>query len=227
LLPKTVNPKLWHLIIERLAFALIENCHQASHLLNSLNDRALALTVNKLQRNIKDLPQQFVSNLTRHKSPNVRQAAARAILENDPENFHALCAHLALDPDPTILKLVRPTLAKKRSPLVENILLPYLRQNFEAERFSQDKRLIDVYRLLGHCASSQALPFLEEALMKISFKGILKKNFLEVHKVGSALALMLMNKNEGAASLLQRAERSSFKSIRSACQEAERLTGNL
>jgi hypothetical protein len=226
LLSKTVSPKLWRLIIERLAFALVDNCQRNAHLINSLNDRALTQTVDKLQGHIKELPQQFVSNLLRHKSPNVRQAVARAILENDPDNVPTLCAHLALDSDPAIQKLVRPALSKKRNPLLENILTSYLQQNFEANRFSEDNRLLDLYRLLGHCGSAQSVPFLHDTLMKVGFKGMWKKNVLEIHKVGAALALNLMTHSPDIRDLLQKAQKSSFKSVRLACQEAERLVND-
>jgi hypothetical protein len=222
LLPKVANQKLWGLIIELVAYDLLNSRLQHNDILTRLNERALAHLLRLLQANIKALPAQILNGLTRHKSPVVREAVAKAILEHDPENFHVMCAHLVLDYDQNVLKLVRPALTTRRNPAAESYLFNFLRNSYNADRHDDDRYILDCYRVYGSCASNTALPFLEEVLMKKDFKTFLSRA-VDQHKLGAALALMLMPQGSGASEILNKASRSSFRNVRQAYLEAQKI----
>ncbi|MDR0620536.1 MAG: hypothetical protein LBJ61_01455 [Deltaproteobacteria bacterium] len=222
ILPKVANQKLWALFIELVAYDLISSGSRTTDLISRLNDRALAHLIRLIAGSVKTLPPQFLNGLTRHKSAAVRETAARAILENDPDNFHQLCAHMVLDTDPAVLRLVRPALSAKRNTTVEGYLFNFLRNSYTNDRHDDDRLLLECYQLYGKCASATALPFLEEVLMKKDFKTFLSRS-VDQHKMGAALALFLMPPTSGAGDILNRASRSSFRNVRQALAEARKI----
>jgi hypothetical protein len=225
-LPKMANQRLWGLIIELVAYDLLRAGPRTSEAVSRLNDRALAHMIRLVQNNIKSLPPQLVNSLTRHKSPAVREAIARAILEHDPDNFHSLCAHMVLDADPAVLRIVRPAIAARRNSAAEGYLFSYLRTSYSKDRHDEDRKLLECYRIYGKCASASALPFLEEVLMKKDFKTFLSRS-VDSHKLGAALALFLMPQDYGASEILHKASRSSFRNVRQAYLEAKQIITGL
>jgi hypothetical protein len=222
-LPKIANHKLWALIIEVIAYSLLRAGSQTTALVvQKLNDKALVQLIFFIKTSFQILPQQFIMSLTKHRSAAVRETMARALLENSPENFHSMCAHMILDNDPTVLRLVRPALSKKRNASVEGHLSTFLKQSYDAERHSENRQLIDTYRVYGKCASQQALPFLEKVLLKKDFKTFISRT-TDSHKTGAALALFYMPKEIGAAEVLIKASQSSFKNVRLAYLEAKKI----
>jgi hypothetical protein len=222
ILPKVANPKLWSLIIEVVSYDLLQSGNIGTDVISRLNDRALVQMIRLVQERMKSLPPGFVNGLTRHKSPAVREASARAILQKDPDNFHSLCAHMVLDPDPAIQRLVRPAISARRNSQVESYLFAYLRNSYLKDRHDEDRQLLDCYRVYGLCASSTALPFLEEVLMKKDFKTFLSRQ-VDQHKLGAALALFMMPPDLGATEILVKASRSSFRNVRQAYLEAKQI----
>jgi hypothetical protein len=222
-LPKIANHKLWALIIEVIAYDILQaGVHASTAIIQKLNDRALIQMIHIIQHNIQSLPQQFVTALTKHRSVAVREATARALLENAPDLFHSICAHMILDSDPTVLRLVRPALSKKRNSTVEGYLYTYLKESYEKERHTENRQLIDCYRVYGLCASPRAVSFLESVLLKKDFKTFISRT-VDTHKTGAALALLHMPKEIGAEEILSKASRSSFRNVRQAFLEAEKL----
>jgi hypothetical protein len=224
LLPKMANQKLWGLAIELVAYDLLNSGARTSDVVSRLNDRALIYLIRLLQANVKSLPPQLINGLTRHKSPAVRETVARAILEHDPDNFHHVCAHLVLDTDPGVLRVVRPALSTRRNPLVESYLFNFLRNSYATDRRDDDRLILECYQIYGKCASATALPFLEEVLMKKDFKTFLSRS-VDRHKLGAAMALYLMPPASGAGDILNKASRSSFRNVRQALSEAKNFMG--
>jgi hypothetical protein len=222
LLPKIANQKLWGLVIELVAYDLLNSGQRTTDIVSRLNDRGLNYLIRLLQGNIKTLPSQFINSLTRHKSATVRETVARTILEYDPDNFHYLCAHMVLDTDPSVLRLVRPAISTRRNTLVEGYLFNFLRNSYSNDRHDDDRQLLDCYQIYGKCASPTAIPFLEEVLMKKDFKTFLSRS-VDQHKLGAALALFFMPPTSGAEEVLNKASRSSFRNVRQAYSEAKKI----
>ncbi|MDR2300974.1 MAG: hypothetical protein LBF38_02885 [Deltaproteobacteria bacterium] len=222
LLPKIANQKLWGLVIELVAYDLLNSGPRTSDIVSRLNDRALNQLIRLLQGNVKKLSSQFLNALTRHKSATVRETVARTILEHDPDSFHHLCAHMVLDTDPSVLRLVRPAISTRRNTLVEGYLFNFLRNSYSNDRHDDDRQLLDCYQIYGKCASPTAVPFLEEVLMKKDFKTFLSRS-IDQHKLGAALALFFMPPSSGAEDVLNKASRSSFRNVRQAYAEARKI----
>ncbi|MDR2455506.1 MAG: hypothetical protein LBE49_02775 [Deltaproteobacteria bacterium] len=216
------NRKLWTLLLEVISYEVIRSRGRSIDILTQLNERALAKLVEIARTSISSLPPQLIQTLTRHKAGAVREATARALMEYDPENFHTYCAHLVLDPDPKVARMVRPMLATKRNPAVEWHLFTLLRDSYTRNRHGEDLHLLDNYRLFGCTASPKAVTFLEEVLLRKDFKTFISRT-VDAHKLGAALALFMMPHIDAARDVLDRAGRSSFRNVRQAYLEAERL----
>jgi hypothetical protein len=222
LLPKVSNLQLWNLFLEVIAYELLRTGGRTFNLISQLGVRALTHVINILKPNLSSLPQAMIQGLIRHKSAAIRETIARALLEVEPDSFHSQCAHMVLDPDQGVLKLVRPALSSRRNPVVENHLFSYLRESYTRDRQGEDPQLLSCYRVYGHCASSRAVPFLEEILLRKDFKTFISRT-ADNHKLGAALALFLMPDDPAAKKALDKAGRSAFKSVRQSYLEAEAL----
>ncbi|MDR1921967.1 MAG: HEAT repeat domain-containing protein [Candidatus Adiutrix sp.] len=169
-------------------------------------------------------PPGFLEGLTRHESGSVREAAARTLMAKEPDGLKKI-AHLLEDANPGLQRLVCAHLAGCGNPAAENILLDYLNSVYTQKKSSGEDRTLTCYRALGQCASPGAIPFLQGILMKKGWKSFFGDEW-HCHRLGAAMALMLMPRESGAREVLERASRSSFRAIRQACQEAaEALTG--
>jgi hypothetical protein len=221
-MPKIANHKIWALVIELVAYNLVNSPQPSMEIVNRLNDRALVNLIRLVQGSLRSLPPQFASGLARHKSPLVRETIALAVLENDPDNFHSICAHMIFDSDHTVRRLVRPAMSTRRSAAAESYLFNFLRSSYTANRHDDDRQLLECYKLYGMTASPSALPFLEEVLLKKDFKSFLSRQ-VDQHKIGAALALLSMPPDQGAGDILYKAGRSSTRIVRQAYLEASRL----
>jgi hypothetical protein len=214
--------KLWSLIVEVISYEVVRSRGRSINILTQLSDRALAKLLEIIKSSIRALPPHLIQTLARHKSGAVREATARALLEFDPENFHSYCAYMVLDPDPKVAALARPALAVKRNPAVEGHLHNFLLDSYIRNRVDNVPRLLDNYRLYGCTASPRAITFLEGILLKRDFKSLISRA-VDPHKLGAALALFMMPNVDSAKDVLSKAGRSSFRNVRQAYFEAERL----
>lgn len=223
LLPKAqATPRLWDMMLEVINYEVMTAGGKTINILTQLDEKSLARLIELARATLKSLPTQTLQALTRHKAGAVREAVARALMECDLDSFHSLCAHMVLDPDTRVARLVRPTLATKRNPAVEGHLFTLLRESYTRDRHGEDLHLLDNYRLYGHTASPRAVPFLEEVLLRKDFKTFISRS-VDSHKLGAALALFMMPHVEAARDVLSRAGRSSFRNVRQAYIEAERI----
>lgn len=164
-------------------------------------------------------PTALLAGLSRHESPHVREEAARALLERSPESLKNLF-HLIDDPTPAINTFICMNLAKQRSPLVEKILYDYLNDTYFEKKNQTKEHVLNCYWALGNCGSAQSIPFLQDILLKKDWKSLLGFDG-HWHRLGAAMALMLMPPEWGGPAILQTARNSRFKNIRQVCQSAE------
>ncbi|MDR1545135.1 MAG: hypothetical protein LBU12_00130 [Deltaproteobacteria bacterium] len=221
-LPKTTNYRLWNLIIEVTAYTMLQTPNRALELCAKLNDKALTQVIRLWRASVKGLPASVMTGLLRHKSPVVRGAAAKALLDHARAAFEQFCPALVLDPDPTVQKVVRSGMILCKNRAAAANLEKHLQEAYQNDRNSVDPGLLDCYRTYGLCAGESALPFLGEVLLHKDFKSILSRS-TDSHRLGAALALISMTSSSEAQSILARAAKSSFRNIRQACQEGEKV----
>jgi hypothetical protein len=154
--------------------------------------------------------------LTRRPEEPLRRDAIQALLARDPQNLRRLFP-LIEDPQPPIRGVILGHLARKKNPLAEELLLNYLKKG----RFQIRERqhILACYRVLGQCGSARSLPFLRDSLLKQDWKAFLGIGD-SLHRQGAALALMGMPDDEAAKPALEKAARSLFSGVRSACRSA-------
>ena len=165
------------------------------------------------------LPGPLASAFARHRSAKVREAAARHILELDPDNIPAV-AHLAADPEPKIRAFATPRLVKRRDPLVEGVLLEKLSQSRAAKENRMD--ILEYYRAFGMAAGFRSVGFLSEILLKRDW-GSLFRYSRDYHRTGAAMALLLMPATTGAEEVVRKAAKSAFRAVRGAVEEARKM----
>ncbi|MDR2199810.1 MAG: hypothetical protein LBR53_10225 [Deltaproteobacteria bacterium] len=215
--------RLKRLFLELMAYFVtgfpLENLPK---LVSSLNEWALTELVKLFAAIRRPVPIAILTALVKHGNPQIREAAARFILDYEPENTQLL-APLAADPEHKLRQLAIPALTVRRDPLVENVLLELLTGLAREKKVPEgEQSLLELYRGLGLSAGGRSLGFLKETLLRRDFKSLFERGG-DPHRTGAALALSLMPRDTGAADILARASKSAFRNIRHACREASAL----
>ncbi|MDR1084808.1 MAG: hypothetical protein LBP22_08100 [Deltaproteobacteria bacterium] len=169
----------------------------------------------------EEMSRQFLAGLSRHVAPPVREKAARAILEENPE-YISLINHLLAEPDPAVSRFVYSLLGQKRDPAVEKTLLNFLKNSYELSQPRSDDTILNGYRALGRCAATtRAAEFARHVLLKKDFRAFLGLGSDLIHRQGAALALFLMPPGTGREEILKQAAHSLYRDIKRAYQAAE------
>lgn len=167
-------------------------------------------------------PVVLLTKLTRHRDASVREAAARALLADNPNNIKAV-SHLLDDPVRSIGRWLLGEMGKSRNPIAEKLLLDYIDGELEAGEDEDEKFLFECYCALGRCGLKSSVGYLRDILMRKSlgaFLGIERT----VHRTGAAAALSLMPPEWGAREALRDAKNSRLPGIRRAHTRALRNT---
>ncbi len=167
-------------------------------------------------------PATLLAGLARHREAAVREAAARWLVADNPDNLKAVI-HLLDDPDPGVVRSVLALLGKGRNPLAERLLLDRLAAGFGKGAVRDEKHILECYRALGRCATAASVEILRGVLMRRSWRAFLGIE-RDPHRAGAAAALSLMPEDSGADEILRSAGGSRFRSIRRALEHAERNT---
>lgn len=221
ILTKTQDQRIETTLLEVAAVEICRINANVINLISSLKMSAILELIGIFRSAEPKLPcpTALLAGLSRNESPHVREEAARALIECNPESVKHLF-HLIDDPNPAINTLVCMQLGKQRSPLVEKILFDYLNDTYYEKKNQAKEHVLNCYWAFGNCASAQSLPFLQDILLKKDWKSLLGLDG-HWHRLGAAMALMLMPGEWGGGEILQTARNSRFKNIRQACQTAE------
>jgi hypothetical protein len=162
--------------------------------------------------------------MVEHPSEKVRAQAVKILIAKDPKIVSQLFSHID-DPCEEVRKVILAGIARQKSTLVENLLLKYMKENFDEK---EPEHILACYEALGGCGSVTALQFLKRLLLGQGwnrFTGFGK----ELHRQGAATALALMDTWETKDILLE-ASKSRYQVIRQAFQKAmakiDALRGN-
>jgi HEAT repeat protein len=149
-----------------------------------------------------------------HPSGKVRAQAVKILMVQDPKIIAKLF-FLIDDPFDEVRQEVLAAIAEQKSTVVENLLLKYMKENFEQK---EPEHILACYEALGGCGSVTAIQFLKRILLGQGwnrFTGFGK----ELHRQGAATALAVMNTWETKDILLE-ASKSRYQVIRQGFQKA-------
>lgn len=219
ILAKTIDPEIEQILLEIVALEASQAKTNIAPLIAALKLSSILELIRILKEETAwPCPVSLLVGLSRHESAAVREEAAKALLENNPDNLKALF-HLIDDPQPAVNRLICAHLGHQRSPLAEKVLTDYLSDTYFARKNQDKEQVLNCYRAFGRCASARSIPFLQEILMQKDWKSLLglDNNW---HRLGAALALTLMPPEWGAGDILKEAGQSRHRNIRQACQQA-------
>jgi len=208
-------------IIEKLLKEVIDvharqDLQPLAHLL-SMAEESLARKLVPLLKNMDGQgPNDLLFSLTRNVSNAVCRDAIHSLIARDPQNLRKLFP-LIDEPRSPIRSLILEYMGKGRNLLAEELLLHYFEKN--RNRLKDKQHIQACYRALGRCGSARSLPFLQNTLLRRDWKAFLGVGN-SVHRLGAAVALMAMPKEEAAKAMLESAARSYFSGIRAAYRQA-------
>jgi hypothetical protein len=211
--------RLKKLLIEIMAWQIPKINENLGTLPPLLNEWAILELIGMLKAMRITLPGALASAFARHKSPEIREYAARYLLESDPDNSQII-AHLITDADPKIRALVTPKLTRKRDPGVESLLLEFISLKHAKKHNNRD--ILEYYRAFGMAAGFRSVNFLSEILLKKDLSSFFRSSN-DYHRTGAAMALMLMPATTGADEVIRKASKSAFRAVKRAVEEARRI----
>ncbi|MDR1166760.1 MAG: hypothetical protein LBO66_12995 [Deltaproteobacteria bacterium] len=195
----------------------------ALHLNVTLAPKDLVTIVGSLAETDISQVAPFLIGLSRHVRPEVREAAATALLSHDT-NLIVSTPHLLAEPESRLQRQIYWLLGQKRSAVVEKAIVKFLRNTLELGIARPPDALLVAYRTLGLCAvSAEAVNFCGNSLLKKNaraFFGVADENE-RAHRVGAALALIFLSPGLGQDDILARASKSFFRGLKRAYEEAK------
>ncbi|MDR2460447.1 MAG: hypothetical protein LBE38_06670 [Deltaproteobacteria bacterium] len=218
LLPQVKTLRLKKLFIELIAWQ-IPRSEALAKLPPLLNEWAILELISILRAMRISLPVGLITVFSHHNSASVRELTARYVLEEDPDNLNPI-AHLIVDKDVRIRELVTPRLVRRRDPSVEAILKKFISESYQ--RKENSRLILGYYHSFGLTASYVSVSFLTEILMKKDLSSLFGSS-KQYHRVGAALALLLMPASTGSDAIISNASRSVFRSVRWAYNEAKKI----
>lgn len=221
IMAKTGNSRTEKILLEAIA---VKACQAVlddniEFLLSGIRESLLKELVGLLKSRKEPGATKILSNLTRHVSPHVRETAAQALLENNPENIKKI-AHLLDDSYPGLSHLICEHLSRQRGGWAEKVLLNYLSNAYKLEHNHNKNHILNCYRALGHCARPRSIPFLQRVLLKKDWRSLLGVEACCGHRRGAALALLLMPIEWNTGRILKKASSSCFRNVRLAYRQA-------
>lgn len=153
-----------------------------------------------------------------HSSDSVRRHAIKELITRDPKYAQKLFSAID-DPSKEIRSSILAAFASQRSPILENMLLNYLKENTTKK---DPTHILACYKALGRCGSNTSVPYLEGILINRGWNSFMGTGKL-MYREGAAIALALLDTPK-AKNALQKASTSRFKVVRKAFARAETIT---
>jgi len=160
-----------------------------------------------------DRPSELLIMLARNSSEQVRKTALDTLMARDRQLLQEIFPLIDDDSD-HIRRLILQYIGEDRNEYIEGLVLDY----FEQRKFQRhdNQHLLACYRALGRCGSARSIAFLRRSLLNGGWIPGFSKS---AHRQGAAIALMALELDE-AQNLLDKASRSLFPGVRSACRKA-------
>lgn len=218
-LAQKLDPRMENLLLEAVAVETSQMRTNTTPLIGKMKTASILGLIHIFQQRTLPFPEALLLGLSRHETPAVREAAARLLIAENPDNTRPLF-HLIDDPHVGLHTWFCSLLGKRRSAMSEKLLHDYLEEVYSEGREMDKDKLLNCYRTLGRCGSRAAIPFLEDILLKKAWKSFFSLES-SAHRQGAAMALMLMPPEWGAGETLKKASQSPFRAVRLACKQAE------
>jgi len=209
------NPQLRRAVMEIIGALASKDIRPLEKLLESPEEELvhrLVFIMGKLKgKKIGELLLKMIG----HPSEAIRREALNSLMSGDNESVSLLFTLLDNDSE-MIREMVSEHLYRKKYPDIEDQILDYLEHR--RFRYKERKHISACYKILGRSGSSKSLAFLEKVLFDKPWASLLGiENAFE--RDGAAAALAEMGTEE-AGSLLARASRHPFPSVRRAYKKA-------
>jgi hypothetical protein len=209
-------PILDNLITEVLGIHCKRNIENLEQLLSTADELVIISIIDVLQ-NMKEIDfTNILFKLTSHSSDQICRNSINALINLDHQNLKILFP-LIEDSRPHVRRHILDHFGKKKDKLAEELLLGYLQKQPMWPKKSQ--HILACYRVLGQCASSKSVPFLQSSLLTQNWKALLGIDD-SIHREGAALALMRMTHEEAAQACLRKASKSLYHGVRSSYRRA-------
>jgi hypothetical protein len=212
-------PGLEMMLLEAVALELSQVRSNPAALVGKMKTSSVLGLLHTFRQLQRPFPEGLLAGLTRHGDPAVREMAAKLLVDENPDNIKSLF-YLIEDPEISIQGWLCSLLGRQRSPMAERLMHDYLEDAYSEGKDLDRERLLNCYQTLGRCGSPQAVNFLEDILMKRAWKSLFGLDG-SAHRLGAAMALMLMPPEWGTAEILKKASQSTFRSVRQAYKQAE------
>ena len=211
---RTRSPEVQKMILEVTEHLCLKDMGPLEKILDH-PDKELAERLLSLLGRLKgERANRIFLKMVEHPSGKVRAQAVKILMVQDPKIIAKLF-FLIDDPFDEVRQEVLAAIAEQKSTMVENLLLKYMKENFEQK---EPEHILACYEALGGCGSVTAIQFLKRILLGQGwnrFTGFGK----ELHRQGAATALAVMNTWETKDILLE-ASKSRYQVIRQGFQKA-------
>jgi len=219
-LGQTENTRIQNMLIEIIA---IQVCRapaaDMSGAISRIKSPLLRQLINTLKSQELPYPPSLLVKLAGHGSDLVQEEAIKALLHRDPRYIMDLFHHIYKAP-PNVKRLICHHLSQRMDHQAEELLLNYLRDSQKQGRELEREHIADCYRALAQGASQQTLQYFQETLLKRGWRSYLGIDN-QSHRMGAALALMLMPQSEEVKKILETALTNAHLSISSAYWQAK------
>jgi hypothetical protein len=187
-------------------------------MLDASDENLLKLLVPLLAKMEGERSARTLLNMLQKPSETIRKEALRAVILRRLWAPQAL-APLLDDLDPSIRQLTVRYLGSRKNEVAEALLIDHLKRGKPPGNSGQE--LIACFKTLGKCGTSEAIPFLNDTLLK---GGLISRFRDSLRRRGAALALLGLNSEQSKA-VLEKACRSRFPGVRNAAQSVYRTQG--
>jgi HEAT repeat protein len=184
-------------------------------LINYSNEKILEKLVPVLSRLDESTSSKYLMRLARQSPASVRRMAIKAIGQSPGNQMSAIFDFID-DPDASVRHVILTQMGQARNEIAEDFLMQYL----QTRKFSaaQIEHMMECFRTLGKCGSSQSVPFLRKTLLHRKWMAGLRKS---AYREGAALALVALKIPE-ARQVIEEAGRSFHLGLRRIAREAGR-----
>lgn len=187
-------------------------------LIEAADENLLPLLVPLMAKMEGERSARLLLKMTQKPSEKIRREALKAVILRRLWAPKAL-APLLTDQSAYIRQLFVRYLSSKKNEVAENLLVEHLKKT-KFPKNNGDELMI-CFKALGKCGSSEAIPFLQDTLLK----GNVFSRFRDsLRRRGAAVALLGLN-SEQSKEILQRACQSRFPAVRNAAQTVYRPQG--
>jgi hypothetical protein len=214
IITKTHSQEVQKMILEVTEYLCLRDMGPLEKILENPDKKLGEKLLSILSRLKGDRANTIFLKMIKHPSDKVRSQAVRMLVAKNPQSVSKLFS-LIDDPSEEVRSEIFTGIALQKSSVVENLLLKHIKENHTSK---DPKHILACYESIGHCGSSNSVPFLRRILLSQGWNRFTGFGKL-LHREGAATALAVMDTWE-AKDILLEASKSKHQIIRQAFQKA-------